>query len=83
MTIDTADTVKHGPTGETWLVAFVEGKRLWYCGWPEGYADIDDCELVEKATPERKADLIKEFASAPRGGDQRVAWARRQLEQAP
>ena len=36
MTIDTGDTVKHGPTGETWVVAYVQGDRLAWCGWPEG-----------------------------------------------
>ena len=35
MDIDTADHVKHGPSGETWVVAYVEDDRLAWCGWPE------------------------------------------------
>jgi hypothetical protein len=41
-TIDTADHVLHGPSGETWVVAYVEGDRLAWCGWPEGEAKLAD-----------------------------------------
>lgn len=43
------DTVKHGPSDETWEVAYADyerGKMSW-AGWPEGMADIADCTLVE------------------------------------
>lgn len=77
--IDCGDTVKHGPTGETWLVACVEGNRLYWCGWPPGSADLSDCTLVEKATPEARAKLIRELASKS-GDDARCVWARNQPE---
>lgn len=61
--IDTGDSVKHGPTGEIWLVACVDGDRLHWCGWPEGEAMLSDCTLVRKATPEERRKLLKEIAS--------------------
>ena len=50
--IDRADTVFHRPTGETWIVRRVQDDRLYWCGWPPGCADLADCELIAKATPE-------------------------------
>ena len=56
--IDTRDHVFHRPTCETWVVAYVKGDRLAWCGWPEGEAELADCQLVRKATePERTALL--------------------------
>lgn len=63
-TIDTGDTVLHGKTGETWVVAYVEGNRLAWCGWPEGTADLADCTLVEKATPEARLTLLRQMADS-------------------
>ena len=62
-TIDTGDTVLHGPTGEQWLVAHVDEHRLFWCGWPPGYANLADCTLVEKAKPEARDKLIRELAA--------------------
>ena len=61
MEIDTGDTVLHKPTGEEWLVAGVKGDRLMWCGWPEGWAKLAECELVEKATPEARDKLLHEL----------------------
>lgn len=50
----TGDTVLHGPTGETWVVAYanpVTGRLAWL-GWPNGEAQIQDCTLVQAATDE-------------------------------
>lgn len=44
------DTVRHGPTGETWVVAWVERDRLAWAGWPPGEALLADCTLVEAAS---------------------------------
>lgn len=43
------DIVKHGPTGEEWLVAWADPETgdLAWCGWPNGIARISDCTLVE------------------------------------
>ena len=77
-TIDTGDHVKHGPTGETWLVAFVEGDRLAWCGWPPGLADLADCTLVQKATPGEREKLLASMAEIGEG-DMRGRYARRVL----
>ena len=61
--IDTADVVRHIPTGEEWIVACVRDHRLSWCGWPEGMAELKDCELIEKATPEKRDKLLREWAT--------------------
>lgn len=74
--IDTGDTVHHRPTGETWVVAQVLGERLWWCGWPEGSADLADCELVSKATRDSMRRLLERMR---RGNGRRAAYARGRL----
>ncbi len=76
--IDTGDTVLHQPTGETWTVACVEGGRLSWCGWPEGTADLADCELTAKATPEQRDETLRQLA-ATGGDDHRQRYAARRL----
>ena len=61
--IDTGDVVFHKPTGEKWLVAYVNNNRLYWCGWPPGCADLQDCELVKKATPKYKEKIVSEILS--------------------
>jgi hypothetical protein len=78
MQIETGDTVKHLPTGETWTVACVEGNDLSWCGWPEGMARLSDCELVQKATTERRQALLLSLASMG-GNDHRCRYAKRIL----
>jgi len=77
--IDTGDAVFHRPTGETWLVAFVEGTRLSWCGWPLGYADIDDCELVRKTSEAERDALLQRLATMHDTSDPRRRNARRRL----
>jgi len=55
------DTVFHRPTGETWLVAYVDGERLAWAGWPEGYAHVGDCLLVEKASDAEHRAAVDEW----------------------
>jgi hypothetical protein len=57
--IDTGDVVLHGPTQETWVVAFVRGEDLSWCGWPEGFAKLAACTLLTKATSETRLNLLK------------------------
>lgn len=76
--IDTGDTVRHEPTGEDWLVAFVEDGRLCACGWPCSFVPVTDCTLIEKATNEERAGLIRDMA-AMSGADPRKAFAQRVL----
>ena len=77
LTIDTADSVLHGPTGETWVVAYVEGDRLAWCGWPEGEANLADCTLTKKATPGQRDMLLLQMAACT--NDRRGRYARQRL----
>jgi hypothetical protein len=76
--IDTGDSVLHGPSGETWLVAYVQGDRLAWCGWPEGEARLSDCTLVRKATPEGRNELLHRMADM-NADDARRRYARTAL----
>ncbi len=76
--IDTADVVTHCPSGEEWLVAYVDGDRLAWCGWPAGTAARADCVLTRKATPEQRDELLHHMASMS-DDDPRRRYARRAL----
>lgn len=71
-TIDTGDVVKHGPTGEEWLVAYVDGDYLAWCGWPSGLALVSDCTLARKATAEERIGLLRELAESQHAGRDRA-----------
>ena len=67
------DVVHHGPSGEDWVVAYADyesGKLAW-AGWPEGVAEISDCTLVRKATDEKHASAVADWARGWRDGDHR------------
>jgi len=66
MEIDTGDHVHHGPTGEDWVVKYVRGDKLSWCGWPPGEANLADCTLIRKASPEEREELTRRIdGSAP------------------
>ena len=73
--IDTADTVLHKPSGESWIVAFVQDGRLCACGWPLEFVPVEDCDLIEKATPESRAKLLRQMADISES-DPRRTYAR-------
>lgn len=62
--IDTGDHIHHGPSGEDWLVAYVEGDSLACCGWPLSIAKISDCSLIKKATSEERLELLRQMADS-------------------
>jgi hypothetical protein len=78
--IDTADHVRHGPSGEEWVVACVRGDKLSWCGWPEGMADLSDCTLTRKAGADERAKLLHDLA-AMGGNDHRCRYARQVLQE--
>lgn len=78
MHIDAGDHVLHSPSGERWIVAYVRGDRLAWCGWPQGEAELADCTLVKKATPSERRALLLEIAGG-RSDDERVSFARHRL----
>lgn len=79
MPIDTGDTVLHGPTDETWSVAFVDGDRLYWRGWPEGSALLSDCRLIKKATPAERHETLIEMSKSD---GVRASYAQRALQEA-
>ena len=78
--IKTGDHVKHGPTGETWIVAFVEDNWLHWCGWPEGCANLNDCELIKSASESERLKLLEQMAKMPLRNDPRKRYALRILD---
>lgn len=71
--IDTGDHVLHRPTGESWIVAYVQGDRLAWVGWPGGTAAVADCEVIERASPEDRLRVLRNMAQST--GD-RARYAR-------
>lgn len=78
MTIKTGDTVKHLPTGETWVVTSMreDGVELAAFGWPETIAYTSDCKLVESCTDEDRVSMLQ---AAAKSGSLRGLWAKREL----
>ena len=60
--IRTGDTVHHRPSGEEWLVAYVEDDRLAMCGWPPGEALVADCDLIKSCTDDECLELLHRMA---------------------
>lgn len=80
-TIDTGDTVYHGPSGEEWIVAFVRSEMLAWCGWPAGMVKLAECKLVKKATKEERLSLLRTMADIGQD-DMRWRYAKQALEEA-
>lgn len=74
----TGDHVIHKPSGEKWVVAYVRGDDIAWCGWPSGLARASDCEVVKVCTHAESKDLLREMADMP-GDDHRRSFARRAL----
>lgn len=68
--IEPGDHVHHAPSGEDWVVLHVDGAYLHPAGWPACLADLADCTLIEKGTPEQAEEM-------------RAAWGRRRSRQEP
>lgn len=79
--MDTGDVVLHRPTGERWLVAYVQSEYVACCGWPLSMAKIEDCTLLIIATAPERLKLLQEMANMP-GSDPRKTYALNRLEAA-
>lgn len=49
-----------------------------WCGWPEGYAKLSDCEVVKTATDAEHRKTLEQMASM-NGNDHRKRYAQRIL----
>ncbi len=76
----TGDHVYHRPSGEEWIVACVRGDRLSWCGWPEGQAEVADCELIAACTDAEHWSLVEKIARVT-GSDHRGVYCRWLLAQ--
>jgi hypothetical protein len=74
---DTGDVVRVPSIGEEWIVAYVEGDYLYCCGWPLTGVRLSQVELVERATPERRQQLLEDMAKS--SCDMRSLHARHRL----
>lgn len=70
------DVVFNRHTGERWVVAYAYRPtgRLSWCGWPEGTAAIEDCELVWPCSDEEHRRAVQQWADSTRGGDHRRGY---------
>lgn len=75
--IDTGDVVRHNPSGEEWVVAYVIDGRLCACGWPFSEVNLSECTLVKKATADERVELLQQMASGT--GDSRGTYATKTL----
>jgi hypothetical protein len=71
------DIVHHEPTGEDWVVAYVDGDHLAWCGWPSGEAKAADCWLKKSCSDEEHRDLLLKLAQS---GGKRASMAQHTLE---
>lgn len=77
------DTVKHRPSGETWVLACdQDGEYVLPAGWPESMGRVEHCELVETASDRERIDMLQQ-ASQGRGDSYRARLAARQLQAIP
>jgi hypothetical protein len=76
--IRAGDIVHHEPTGEDWVVAYVDGEHLAWCGWPAGEARLSDCWLKKTCTDAEHIDWLKQIAKSD---GKRARMATRALEQ--
>ena len=60
----TADTVLHRPSGETWVLAYVDHPTGYVCpmGWPFCEAALADCEPVKRADDNAYLDAVADLA---------------------
>ncbi len=69
------DIVAHGPTGEQWVVAYVDGEYLGWCGWPEGEAKLTDCTIVTRCADAEHLDWLRQIGDPKRTPDKRQRMA--------
>lgn len=54
------DTIKHAPTGETWILACdQQDNDVMPAGWPETLAKATHCRLVKAATDEERLSMLR------------------------
>jgi hypothetical protein len=67
------DVVLHRPSGEMWLVAWAEGELLAPSGWPNGIAQLADCEVLKRCSDPEHAAAVDEWRRVHDCSDSRRA----------
>jgi len=75
MTFRCGDHVHHGPSGEDWVVAYVDGNDLAACGWPDSLARTSDCTLIKAVTDADHRKWLEDVAASKTGRRARKAQA--------
>lgn len=63
--IRAGDTVRHLPSGETWVVACVDFNgywRLYWCGWPPGSVHLYEVRPERAGTDAEHREMLEEWA---------------------
>lgn len=71
------DIVHHEPTNEDWVVAYVDGERLSWCGYPFGEAMASDCWLKKSCTDVEHRNWLEQIAKSD---GKRARMARQELD---
>lgn len=81
--IRAGDIVHHEPSGEDWVVAYVDGDDLAWCGWPAGEARLSDCRLMKPCSDAEHLDWLRHIAQSDGKRALRAREALAALEAAP
>lgn len=71
----TGDIVEFIPGGESWVVAWCDGKRVICCGWPCSIADVSDCAMLEEGKDSDCEDILKSMSEIREHSDPRRIYA--------
>ena len=76
--IKCGDHIHHEPSGEDWVVAYVNGDHLVCQGWPESAAKLSDCVLIKSCSFEEHIASLEECAKS---SGSRAYHARKRLDE--
>lgn len=67
------DHVYHRPSGETLEVAYadVERNRMSWAGWPDGTAELSDCDVVFRCSDEEHEAAVDRWRASKATGPRR------------
>ena len=69
------DHVRHIPSGEVWVVAWADDKKLCAAGWPETIVDVDSCVCIKRSTETEHLSAIFDWRKSS-GSSRREAVRR-------
>lgn len=79
----TGDAVLHRPSGEIWVVAYVDGEYMSWCGWPPGEAKVADCTVTRECSDKEHRDWLTQIFKSFDYDDKRGRMAKAALASLP